>query len=450
MGTVLGVRRRSLLLVVLAAVLAAWSLAGPGASALAAVDPGTCPTWVPDPTAATGRTSTTAATAAASPQAVTVTVGATLVGSTSALVVGSLSGGSGSSQVTVAYWRTGRTVVCAPVQTVAGSTVSLAVAGLKPATGYQFEVVASGSSGTGASSAASLVTLARGIVAQGVSAGGTSLGGLTGAAARSSLSRATNVSLRFTYNGAYWRAAPAQLGARFLVSRTLKAALRAGPGTKLAAPAIRLDGGAVRAYVARLARRYGHPAVSASVKLVGTHAVVAGPQPGSRLQQNALVAAIERELLHGTRTRLQLPMAKTSAAQAPQSRAVVVRLGSQTLTAYLNGKPILTTPVTTGRPALPTPIGSYSVQFKASPFVFHSPWPAGSAYWYPPTPVTWAVDFYGGDFLHDDPAEPSDAFGSDSQDGYFASHGCVHVPHDAMAFLYGWLQVGAPVIVAQS
>ena len=92
-------------------------------------------------------------------------------------------------------------------------------------------------------------------------------------------------------------------------------------------------------------------------------------------------------------------------------KAVVVRLGSQTLTAYLNGKPVLTTPVTTGRTALPTPVGNYHIIFRSSPFVFHSPWPPGSPYWYPPTPVNWAMDFFDGDFLHDDPGEPTSAFG---------------------------------------
>ena len=134
---------------------------------------------------------------------------------------------------------------------------------------------------------------------------------------------------------------------------------------------------------------------------------------------------------------------------APQ-KVVVIRLGSQILTAYLNGKPVLQTPITSGRAALPTPIGSYFIHYRASPYTFISPWPPGSPYYYPPAPVTWAMYFFDNDFLHDDPAEPASAFGSGSNSGPYASHGCVHVPHDAMAFLYGWLPVGAPVIVSQT
>ena len=128
----------------------------------------------------------------------------------------------------------------------------------------------------------------------------------------------------------------------------------------------------------------------------------------------------------------------------------MIRLGVQTLTAYLNGKPVLTTPITSGRPALPTPIGSFSIKFRASPYVFTSPWPAGSPYWYPATPVTWAMFFYDNDFLHDDPLQPAGSYGAGSENGPYASHGCVHVPRQTMAFLYNWLPVGAPVIVAQS
>jgi lipoprotein-anchoring transpeptidase ErfK/SrfK len=128
----------------------------------------------------------------------------------------------------------------------------------------------------------------------------------------------------------------------------------------------------------------------------------------------------------------------------------VIRLGAQTLTAYLNGKPVLRTPVTTGRPALPTPVGSYHIEAAYSPFTFVSPWPPGSPYWYPPTPVTWAMPFYDGDFLHNDPGEPASAFGKGSEYGPYASHGCVHVPPAAMAFLFQWLPIGATVIVARA
>jgi lipoprotein-anchoring transpeptidase ErfK/SrfK len=95
-------------------------------------------------------------------------------------------------------------------------------------------------------------------------------------------------------------------------------------------------------------------------------------------------------------------------------------------------------------------VGSYHIEAAYTPFTFVSPWPPGSPYWYPPTPVTWAMPFYDGDFLHNDPGEPASAFGKGSEYGAYASHGCVHVPHAAMAFLFHWLPIGATVVVARA
>jgi lipoprotein-anchoring transpeptidase ErfK/SrfK len=180
--------------------------------------------------------------------------------------------------------------------------------------------------------------------------------------------------------------------------------------------------------------------------------VITAPQTGVTVDTRAISRAIAAELRAGGHSAIPLPVShpKTSKAPAQAQRTVVVRLSTQTLTAYLDGKPVLQTPVTTGRPALPTPVGSFYVHFRASPYTFISPWPPGSPYYYPPAPVTWAMYFYDNDFLHDDPAEPEGDYGAGSQDGPYASHGCVHVPHDAMAFLYDWLPVGAPVIVSQT
>jgi lipoprotein-anchoring transpeptidase ErfK/SrfK len=165
-----------------------------------------------------------------------------------------------------------------------------------------------------------------------------------------------------------------------------------------------------------------------------------------------MTALINKELTSDGHSIIRLAVTRTPLPKSgPVSqKAVVVRLSSQTLTAYLNGKAVLTTPVTTGRPALPTPIGKYSVHYRASPYTFVSPWAPGSPYYYPPTTVTWAMYFYDNDFLHNDPAEPSSAYGAGSEYGPYASHGCVHVPQSVMAWLYNWLPVGATVIVTQT
>ena len=64
---------------------------------------------------------------------------------------------------------------------------------------------------------------------------------------------------------------------------------------------------------------------------------------------------------------------------------------------------VYSTLVTTGGPQLPTDHGFFHIYMKISPFTFHSPWPPGSQYWYPDSPVQYWMPFYGGSLT--DPIE---------------------------------------------
>ena len=133
----------------------------------------------------------------------------------------------------------------------------------------------------------------------------------------------------------------------------------------------------------------------------------------------------------------------------PGQLFIVVRLGEQSLTLYRDGAVVLETPVTTGRPALPTPVGSYDIAWRRSPYTFISPWPQGSPYYYSPAHVTWAMYFFDNDFLHDS-YEPSYAYGKGSNFGPYASHGCVHVPRDVMQVLYTTVPDHTPLVVVDA
>jgi lipoprotein-anchoring transpeptidase ErfK/SrfK len=135
---------------------------------------------------------------------------------------------------------------------------------------------------------------------------------------------------------------------------------------------------------------------------------------------------------------------------ATAGRTIVIRLGPQSLTAYDRGAVVLATPVTTGRPDLPTPTGEGTVFRRASPYLFISPWSLDSPYYYPPSWANWALEFRaGGYFLHDAPWQPAGTYGAGSDFGPYASHGCVHVPYSAMKLLYQWAANGTPVFVAE-
>jgi hypothetical protein len=104
--------------------------------------------------------------------------------------------------------------------------------------------------------------------------------------------------------------------------------------------------------------------------------------------------------------------------------------------------------VTTGRPGLRTPTGTFHIYRKVSPITLISPWPKSSPYYYSPENAAYAMEFLGGGFfIHDAPWEPASDFGPGSQNGVDASHGCVHMPTPTMAWLYSWSPIGTTVII---
>jgi lipoprotein-anchoring transpeptidase ErfK/SrfK len=379
-----------------------------------------------------------------------------LVGSTAARLEGVLDPGGQQVQWFFEYGPTSAYGSCtAPVAVAAGASAGPVVgslAGLAASTQYHFRLVAlsaGGSSGVEGEDT-TFTTLPAGEIAQGVTVDGVALGGLDSSSAAQGLHRLLARPARLQLGRRRWSAPRSALGAQLDISAAVAAALKAAPGQALSA-AINVDRARLTRYLELAARRHGlrHPAI---VRLVRGRAVIRPARRGIAINIRRAESLIVVYLEANRSARLRLPARRTAPPKGTGSsaKAVVVRLEAQTLTAYLNGKPILRTPVTTGRPALPTPVGSYRIEARYSPFTFYSPWPPGSPYWYPPTPVTWAMPFYDGDFLHNDPGEPASAFGRGSELGPYASHGCVHVLPGPMAFLFHWLPIGATVIVART
>ncbi len=134
-------------------------------------------------------------------------------------------------------------------------------------------------------------------------------------------------------------------------------------------------------------------------------------------------------------------------------RRVVVSLSQQRMVVYDGSRVMLTTLVTTGNKALPTPAGVYHIIEKRHPFTFISPWPQGSPYYYAPSPVQYALLFdWRGLYIHDAPWRSVFGPGSNAHIGrpgqdYTGTHGCVNVPPNVAAWLYNWAPVGTIVQV---
>jgi lipoprotein-anchoring transpeptidase ErfK/SrfK len=137
------------------------------------------------------------------------------------------------------------------------------------------------------------------------------------------------------------------------------------------------------------------------------------------------------------------------------AQRIVISLARQRLWAYDGFHLVLTTLVTTGNPALPTPQGHFAILLKQSPIVFISPWPPGSLYYYPPSPANYALLFdYGGYYIHDAPWRSRYGPGSNASAGTpgqatTGTHGCVNVPFAPMQQLYWWVNIGSPVEIVR-
>jgi hypothetical protein len=129
-----------------------------------------------------------------------------------------------------------------------------------------------------------------------------------------------------------------------------------------------------------------------------------------------------------------------------QGQVIIVSLVEQALRVYQDGKLVRATQVTTGQEALPSLPGVWQVLDRESPTVFKSPDPPGSPYWYPDTPIHYAILYHsGGYFLHDSwwraDYGPGTQFphydsGGDESFAGTGSHGCVNIPLAQADWLY--------------
>ena len=136
--------------------------------------------------------------------------------------------------------------------------------------------------------------------------------------------------------------------------------------------------------------------------------------------------------------------ARVVTASLGVGKVILISLHDQELVAYQDGAVILRTPVTTGRPDLPTPTGSFQVLRKSHPWLMHSDFPRWSPYWYPDSPVTYVLWFTNvGHGIHDAPWRGT--YGPGTQAA--GSHGCVNVPFAAEKILFNWAELGTRVVI---
>jgi hypothetical protein len=136
---------------------------------------------------------------------------------------------------------------------------------------------------------------------------------------------------------------------------------------------------------------------------------------------------------------------------------LVVSLIEQTLRYYNDGKLVRSFLIVSGQYLRPSPPGFWSIILRQHPTQFKSTEPPGSAFWYPPTPIQYALEYHaGGYFFHDSwwradygPGmnfPHSDSSGTTAFNGN-GSHGCINMNPNDVQWLYPQIGWGTPVIV---
>ncbi len=138
-------------------------------------------------------------------------------------------------------------------------------------------------------------------------------------------------------------------------------------------------------------------------------------------------------------------------------QVLMVSLVEQAMRVYDNGKLVNSFQVTTGQNALPSVPGVWPTLARLSPTVFISPDPPGSPYWYPNTPIHYAILYHaGGYFVHDSwwrvNYGPGTQFphydtGGDESFAGTGSHGCVNVQEQQAAWLYSHTDWNTTIVI---
>ena len=220
-----------------------------------------------------------------------------------------------------------------------------------------------------------------------------------------------------------------------------------GPGTKVAQPPTRCTAGAARSYDARaLALVLRRPA---SAYRTPGGAVVAAfglrNANGVPTTFRALTARLGKDCA-ATWYRVQLPVRPNGAkgwVRAADVRSyrvdfeILVDLSDRRLTVFRRGEVVVRVPTGIGRPATPTPTGSYYVNQRLLAADPTGPWGPGgigiSAF--SPVLTDWAQ---GGPIAIHGTNEPWTI-------GTAASHGCLRIANDVLARLIRLVPDGTPV-----
>jgi lipoprotein-anchoring transpeptidase ErfK/SrfK len=239
--------------------------------------------------------------------------------------------------------------------------------------------------------------------------------------------------------------APRTYASAYVTTAVAKARI-SEPGTNVKV-VVAVRGALVRAWVAKVAKRFARPAVEATLTFRHDRPFVTKDRSGRSLMRGALA----RRVIAAFATNSRLPVRVHTAAVAPEvaadafSGVIVINRAINRLYLYDGARLRRSFPVATGQAIYPTPRGDFHIVVK-----WKNPW------WYPPVASDWAKG------LQPVPPGPANPLGTrwmgisapgvgihgtdaPSSIGYSASHGCVRMQVPDAEWLFNQVDIGTPV-----
>ena len=288
------------------------------------------------------------------------------------------------------------------------------------------------------------------VIADGVRIGGVEVGGLTPDAAAVVVRTAFRAPLVLVFQRRRLQPTPQELGATAQVQRAVDRARRAAPGTRVPL-VVRARSERVRAYLAKLARRFARKPGEARLFLRRLLPFITSGVPGRRLDRTRAFRAIVSSLVRNRR----FPIALASEPVRPTvdrgsfGAVIVIRRGSNRLYLYDGMRLRRVFGVATGAARYPTPLGRFSIVVK-----WRHPW------WYPPNsdwargkqPIPpgpgnplgtrWMGLSAPGVGIHGTPDAASI--------GYSVSHGCIRMRIPDAEWLFTRVSIGTTVFIVHA
>jgi lipoprotein-anchoring transpeptidase ErfK/SrfK len=285
------------------------------------------------------------------------------------------------------------------------------------------------------------------VVPAGVRVAGVRVAHMSPKAAARAVQKAFANALVVKVNNTRVRLAPGRLAAPAIEGAVRKAmGSRAGTNVKLV---VSVHGAAVRAAVAKLARRVDRRPAGAEIELRNGRPYVSPSAFGRQLDQQAVVVKLVHQLTHNERRPMRFSTKTVEPRYLAGTAADVVVINRETnfLRLYKGVKIWRAFHVATGQAAYPTPLGRFRIVVK-----YKNPT------WYPPTYDSWAQG------LSPVPPGPNNPLGTrwmglsapgvgihgtnnPASIGYSVSHGCIRMQVPDSEWLFDHVDIGTTVFI---